>query len=103
MGLRTIAAGWKFIQMLTIRGWGGIIVDCEWFENIDEKVGVDGKVGFFSLNLTDQDPNPRPYFPVFGLNTEICSINLRIQSEYSKIRTRKNSVFGHFSRSAVLK
>ena len=26
-------------------------------------------------------------------------VNLRIQSEYGKIRTRKNSVFGHFSRS----
>ena len=37
-----------------------------------------------------------PYFPVFGLNTEIY---LRVQSEYKKIRTRKNSVFGHFSRS----
>ena len=40
------------------------------------------------------------YFPVFGLKTEIFSVNLRIQSEYKKIRTRKNSVFGHFSRSA---
>ena len=28
------------------------------------------------------------------------AVNLRIQSEYGKIRTRKNSVFGHFSRSA---
>ena len=37
-----------------------------------------------------------PYFPVFELNTEIYSVNLRIQSEYRKIRTRKNSVFGHF-------
>ena len=40
-----------------------------------------------------------PYFPVFGLNTKIYSANLRIQSEYRKIRTRKNSVFGLFSRS----
>ena len=40
-----------------------------------------------------------PYFPVFGLNTKIFSANLRIQSEYRKIRTRKNSVFGLFSRS----
>ena len=37
-----------------------------------------------------------PYFPVFRLNTEIY---LRIQSEYRNIRTRKNSVFGHFPRS----
>ena len=26
-------------------------------------------------------------------------VNLRIQSEYRKIQTRENSVFGHFSRS----
>ena len=30
-----------------------------------------------------------PYFPVFGLNTEIYGVNLHIQSEYRKIRTRK--------------
>ena len=35
------------------------------------------------------------YFPVFGLNTEIYSVKLRIQSKYGKIRTRKNSTFGH--------
>ena len=29
------------------------------------------------------------YFPLFGLNTEIYSVNLRIQSKYGKIRTRK--------------
>ena len=44
-----------------------------------------------------------PYFPVFGLNTEIYRVNLRIQSEYRKIRIRKNSVFGHFSRSDNLR
>ena len=36
------------------------------------------------------------YFPVFGL---IYSVNLRVQSKYKKIRTRKSSVFGHFSRT----
>ena len=41
-----------------------------------------------------------PYFPVLGLNIEIYGVNLRIQSEYRKIRIRKNFVFGHFSRSA---
>ena len=40
-----------------------------------------------------------PYFRVFGLNTKIYRVNLRIQSEYRKIRIRKNSVFGHFSGS----
>ena len=36
------------------------------------------------------------YFPMFGLNKEIYSVNLRIQSEYKKIRTRKNFIFGYF-------
>ena len=39
------------------------------------------------------------YFPVFGLNTERYSISLHIQSQCAKIRTRKNSVFGHFWRN----
>ena len=43
-----------------------------------------------------------PYFPVFGLNTEIHGVNLRIQSECRKIRTKNNSVFGQFSRSAEI-
>ena len=40
------------------------------------------------------------FFLEFGLNTEIYSVNLRIRSECGEIRTRKNSVFRHFSRSA---
>ena len=39
------------------------------------------------------------FIPVFGLNTEIYGVNLRIQSEYRKIPTRKNSVFWHLPRS----
>ena len=41
-----------------------------------------------------------PYFPAFGLNTERYEVSLRIQSECGKIRSRKNSIFGHFSGSA---
>ena len=41
-----------------------------------------------------------PYFPVIGLNTEIYEVNLRISSEYRKIRTGSNSVFRHFSRNS---
>ena len=37
------------------------------------------------------------YFPAFGMNTETYGISLRIQSERGKIRTRKNSVYGHFT------
>ena len=32
-----------------------------------------------------------PHFAAFGLNTEICSANLCIQSECGKKRTKKNS------------
>ena len=39
------------------------------------------------------------YFAAFGLNMEIYWVNLRIGTKYSKIWTRKNYVFGHFSRS----
>ena len=39
-----------------------------------------------------------PHFPAFGLNTEIYRVILRIQCKCGKIRTRKNSVFGHFSK-----
>ena len=42
---------------------------------------------------------PGQHFPSFGLNTDIYSVNIRIQSKYRKIRTRKNSVFARFSRS----
>ena len=34
-----------------------------------------------------------PYFPAVG----VCEVSLCIQSECGKIRTRKNSVFGHIS------
>ena len=44
-----------------------------------------------------------PYFPVFGLNTQIYEVNLIIQSKYRKIRTRNNSAFGHISRSECIK
>ena len=47
-----------------------------------------------------------PYFPVFRLNSEIYSINLRIHSEYAKKRTRKLRILTlftqwHFSYSAL--
>ena len=43
-----------------------------------------------------------PYFPVFGLNKKIFSVNLFVQSKYGKTRTRKNFVFGNFSHSVSL-
>ena len=44
-----------------------------------------------------------PYFSAFGLNTERYWVSLRIQSQCEKIQIRKNSVFGHLSRSCYLK
>ena len=45
--------------------------------------------------------NSGPYFHTFGLDTERYGVSLRIQSEHGKIRTRNNTVFGHFSHSHV--
>ena len=39
------------------------------------------------------------HFAVFGLNTEIYGVDLRSQFKYGKVRSRKNSVLGHFSLS----
>ena len=44
-----------------------------------------------------------PYFPAFWLNTERYFVSLRIQSECGKLRTRKNSVFGHVSYSVLFR
>ena len=41
-----------------------------------------------------------PYFSFFGLNMKIHHVNLNFQSQCKKIRIRKNSKFGHFSRIA---
>ena len=42
------------------------------------------------------------YFPAFGLNTEIYSVNLHIQSECGKIRTRKTPNTVPFHRGKLL-
>ena len=44
-----------------------------------------------------------PYIPAFELNTERYEVALHIQSECGKIRKRSNSLFGHFSRSEILR
>ena len=88
--IKTIQNGavflWKIIEFIGIR-------IC-WWTNIPLYSAIItawkvSKYGFFS----------GPFFPVFGLNAENYGVNLRIQCEYRKTRTRKNSVFGHFSRS----
>ena len=43
------------------------------------------------------------YFLIIGLNTEIYKVNLRIQTKYTKIRTRKNSVLDIFHAETISK
>ena len=49
--------------------------------------------GYFTLPLRENCPNTGgfsgPYSALFELNTENYGVNLRIQSEYKKIQTRK--------------
>ena len=39
-----------------------------------------------------------PYFPAFGMNTEMYRVNLRKQSECGKIRTRKTPKWKLFAK-----
>ena len=54
-----------------------------------ETINVEGFVIQFYLSSCD----------IFRLNTDMYSLNLRIQSEYRKIRTRNKSLLGHFLHS----
>ena len=58
-----------------------------------------GTINFTAWKLSKYGVFSAPYFPLFRLNTKIYGVNLHIRLEYRKIRTRKISVFGHFSRS----
>ena len=58
--------------------------------------------GYFNSSKPEEEIQGSCVRTVFGLNTEINGVNLRIQSEQRKIRTRNKSVFGHFSRSVGL-
>ena len=51
------------------------------------------------VTLREKCPNAE-FFLVRIFLYSIYSVHLRIQSEYRNIPTRKNPVFGHFSRSA---
>ena len=64
-----------------------------------KKINISSLPSYTAWKVSKYGVNSGPLFPVFGLNTEIYLVNLRIQSEYRKIRTRNNSVFGHFSSS----
>ena len=67
---------------------------------------VNFRAPFLQVSLREKCLNTEfflcPSFPVFGLNTEIYSVNFLIQSKYGIMRTRKNSAFGHFSTGLVV-
>ena len=57
-----------------------------------------------SVYYTPQTPKLCKLMSANSKEEKFClkssTVNLRIQCEYRKIRTRENSVFGHFSRSS---
>ena len=67
-----------FIDVYLTREWSGLTLISE-FSEFSATAWKVSKYGVFS----------GPYFPAFDLNTEIYSVNLRIQSECGKIWTRK--------------
>ena len=58
-------------------------------------VGICALISCSEYPLREKCPNTE-YFPVFILKTEIYSVNLRIQFEYRKIRTRKTPYLDTF-------
>ena len=74
--------------------------DYESLENENGELRKNGNIDktFTERKVFKYEVISGPYFPVFGLNTAIYSVNLRLQTEYRKIRTRNNFVFGHFSK-----
>ena len=65
----------------------------------NHRVTIRVRDPFTAWNVSKYRVISGPYFPVFGLNTEIYEVSLYIQSGYRKIWTSNNSVFGHFSSS----
>ena len=58
-------------------------------------------IAAFVITRTQQIKASRDVFRLLSNIYERYSISVRIQSECSKIQTRKNSGFGHFSRSDI--
>ena len=57
--------------------------------------------GPYSVRIQENTDQKKLRIWMDTFHAEIYGVNLRIQLEYRKTRTRKNSVFGHFSRSAI--
>ena len=55
------------------------------------------------LKIVQTRSFPGPYFPAFGLNTKIYGVNLRFQSKYWKIWTRKLCIWTLFTQWIIWK
>ena len=108
--LDTFHAGTAMGNLLTEDGWSkfskSFIVSCNTLWR--KKFSSENISRNFLVLLTNnlhcvKSVQIRSYFwSVFScILTEYGEL-LRIQFEYRKIRTRKNSVFGHFSRSVIV-
>ena len=103
---------WRYSEHISVAAWNNIsfkaLCNLYMLKKIQlriSKLAIYNFIRRSSYTLCEKCQNTEffsgPYFPVFGLNTEIYEVNLCIQSEYGKIRTRKNSIFWHFSRSDI--
>ena len=54
-----------------------------------------------SVSMRQKCPNTEFLWSVFSCIRTECGVNLHIQFEYRKIRTRKNSLFGNFSHNGL--
>ena len=75
-----------------------------WWSTVKNFLGRPTVVGdiYTAWKVSKYGVFSAPYFLAFGLNTEKYEISLHIQSECGKIRTTKNFVFAHFSRSVKI-
>ena len=82
---------------------------CKKYLNSTYFSGVEFRWNFGNLRMCPDTQDVRSvhiqscfglYFPAFGVNVKIYSVNLRILPEYRKIKTRRNSEFAHLSCSA---
>ena len=70
---------------------------------VDNKSMETNSKKFFKVDLESIQSVLLCVVRIYLYSDWIFSVNLRIQSEYRKIRIRKNSVFAHFSRSVDVK
>ena len=90
---------WETLEGTVVKIWS-IKVDMLQITQVGDCINCFKLYIFTAWKVSKYGVFSDPYFLAFGLNTESYFVSLSIQSKCGKIQTRKNSVFGHFSRSA---